>query len=347
MQCVVKNSKYRMKLQQSGISEPLFESFVMDFMDKYGRFPNLDEIPRANSTQHLKDTLHITGGAANIEDILASTNTTNIIDANIALNDQYTDQDIRLFPLNNTALVYTDRRPSPYVQIQREPQQITKNPNPRTVFTNMFDKFRNQYGINIHTITDKELEQWNDIPEVKTVSAFVHNSEIYINTDLADIDAPIHEMTHILLGSIRFKNPELYYQLVQTANQFEHFDERLAQYPNMAKEDAYEEIFVEEVGRYLSGLNSAISNLPINIQYELHYNIKRLLDTALMGQYSVKSIRNEQLYKMTLPELVKVVNSMMLQPFHATGLDDASMHRMLANTKSELIKNGDLEENCQ
>ena len=248
MQCVVKNSEYRMKLQQSGISEPLFESFVMDFMDKYGRFPNLDEIPRANSIQHLQDTLHITGGAANIEDILASTNTTNITDANIVLNDQYTDQDIKLFPLNNTALVYTDRRPSPYVQIQRESQQIAKNPNLRTVFTNMFDKFRNQYGINIHTITDKELEQWNDIPEVKTVSAFVHNSEIYINTDLADIDAPIHEMTHILLGSIRFKNPELYYQLVQTANQFEHFDERLAQYPNMAKEDAYEEIFVEEVG---------------------------------------------------------------------------------------------------
>ena len=99
MQCVVKNSEYRMKLKQSGISEPLFESFVMDFMDKYGRFPNLDEIPRANSTQHLQDTLHITEGAANIEDILASTNTTNITDANIVLNDQYTDQDIKLFPL--------------------------------------------------------------------------------------------------------------------------------------------------------------------------------------------------------------------------------------------------------
>lgn len=347
MQCVVKNSEYRMKLKQSGLSEPLFESFVMDFMDKYGRFPNLDEIPRADSTQHLQDTLHITDGAADIEDILATTNTTNITDANIALNDQYTDQDIKLFPLYTTALVYAERRPSPYVQIQREPQQVVKNPNPKVVFSNMFDKFRNQYGINIHTITDKELETWEDIPEVKTVSAFVHNGEIYINTDLADIDAPIHEMTHILLGSIRFKNPELYYKLVQMADQFEHFDERLAQYPNMAREDAYEEIFVQEVGRYLSGMNSAINNLPTNVQYELHYNIKRLLDTALIGQYSVKSIRNEQLYQMTLPELVKAVNSMMLQPFHITGLDDASMHRMLANTKSELIKNGDLKEICQ
>ena len=347
MQCVVKNSEYRMKLEQSGLSEPLFESFVMDFMDKYGRFPNLDEIPRADSTQHLQDTLHITDGAAGIEDILATTNTTNIIDANIALNDQYTDQDIKLFPLHTTALVYAERRPSPYVQIQREPQQVAENPNPKVVFTNMFDKFRDQYGINIHTITDKELESWENIPEVKTVSAFVHNGEIYINTDLADIDAPIHEMTHMLLGSIRFKNPELYHKLVQMADQFEHFDERLTEYPNMAREDAYEEIFVQEVGRYLSGMNSAISSLPANVQYELHYNIKRLLDTALMGQYSVKSIRNEQLYQMTLPELAKAVNSMMLQPFHATGLDDASMHRMLANTKSELIKNGDLEENCQ
>ena len=37
-----------------------------------------------------------------------------------------------------------------------------------------------------------------------------------------------------------------------------------------------------------------------NIKYELHYNMKRLLDSALMGQYSVKSIDESKLYNMSL-----------------------------------------------
>ena len=98
MQCVVKNSEYRMKLQQSGISEPLFESFVMDFTNKYGRFPNLDEIPRANSTQQLQDTLHITGGAANIEDILVSARGVKRVNTSLFQCDLYDllDGDVRV-----------------------------------------------------------------------------------------------------------------------------------------------------------------------------------------------------------------------------------------------------------
>jgi hypothetical protein len=32
--------------------------------------------------------------------------------------------------------------------------------------------------------------------------------------DVADIDAPIHEMTHLMLGSIKYQNSELYNQLI-------------------------------------------------------------------------------------------------------------------------------------
>lgn len=347
MQCIVKNSEYRMKLEQSGIPEPIFEAFAMGFMEKYGRFPNLDEIPGANSKPHLEDTLHIVNDSAPIEDILATTRTQDIREANIVLNDQYADLDISIMPLSSVAMVTADRRPSPYLNTHEERHTKVDNPSPHLVFSSMFEKLRNQYGIELNTITDKELEEWKDIPEVKSASAFVYNGKVFVNTDLADIDAPIHEMTHILLGAIRFKHPELYWQLVKTADQFEHFNERRAEMPYKSTEDAYEEIFVEEVGKYLAGLHSDIGKLPKNIQYELHYNIKRLLDTALMGQYSVKSIRNEELYQMSLPQLVSAVNSMILQPFNMTGLDDARLHRMLANEKSDLIKRGDLVEECE
>jgi hypothetical protein len=73
---------------------------------------------------------------------------------------------------------------------------------------------------------------------------------------LADIDAPIHEMTHILLGSIRYKNPELYMQLIQLAESFPNNSEILRNNPNRAYSDLMEEAFVEEVAKYLSGKSS-------------------------------------------------------------------------------------------
>jgi hypothetical protein len=72
-------------------------------------------------------------------------------------------------------------------------------------------------------------------------------------------------MTHILLGSIRFKNPELYFDLVRQSEKFSDFDERMSQMPNMAHDDAMEEVFVEEVGKYLAGKQSAIDKLPKNV----------------------------------------------------------------------------------
>jgi len=348
MECINTSlPEYQTLSRMSGLHEDILYAEVADFMDKHGRFPNLDEIPGANSSKYLEESLHMVNGSANIEDLLAITGAENITDATIALNDLHKDLEIKIFPLNTAAVVYYQRRPSPYMIRSEEEHPVTNAPNTQLVFSNMFTKLREQYGIAFNQICDKDLEKWQDIPEVQTAKAFVSNGEVYINTDLADIDAPIHEMTHILLGSVRFKHPDLYWDLVKKAKDFDHFEERLAQYPNMTREDAMEEIFVEEVGRYLSGLHSAIEDLPENIQYELHYNIKRLLDSVLMGQDSVKSIPNEDLYNLTLPQLTTYVNSMIMQPFNLVGLDEASQHRMLANTKSDLMSKGYLTEDCE
>ena len=46
--CLIKNSEYRTKLAQSGISEDVFYSFANAFNQQYGRLPNLDEIPKSD-----------------------------------------------------------------------------------------------------------------------------------------------------------------------------------------------------------------------------------------------------------------------------------------------------------
>lgn len=345
--CLIKNSEYRTKLAQSGIPELRFYSFANAFVAKHGRFPNLDEIPHANSTKHVQETFKINKyNSASTKNILNITQTTNIQDANIILNDTYNDLEIKLLPLNEEVIVDITKRPSEYQVEEKEISEVSENLNSGVIFNQIFDKLRTLYGIELIPITEKELATWENMPEVKSVSAFVHEGKIYINTDISDIDAPIHEMTHILLGSIRFKNPQLYQDLISIAESFPGLQKFISNNPNRAYSDILEEFFVEEIAKYLAGVGSQINMLDNNVKYELHYNIKRLLDSALMGQYSVKSINDNSLYKMSLSELAKLVNSQLLEFNSMSSLDDATLHRMLGNVKEELIEKGDLKEEC-
>ena len=345
--CLIKNSEYRTKLAQSGIPEPRFYSFANAFVAKHGRFPNLDEIPQADSTKHVQETFKTNKyNSTSIKSILNITQTSNIQDANIVLNDTYSDLEIKLLPLNEEAIVNITRRPSEYWAEEKEPVEISKDINSGVVFNQIFDKLRNLYGIELIPITEAELATWENMPEVKSVSAFVHQGKIYVNTDISDIDAPIHEMTHILLGSIRFKNPQLYQELISMAESFPGLQKFMRNYPNRTYSDILEEFFVEETAKYLAGVGSQINLLDNNIKYELHYNIKRLLDSALMGQYSVKSINDNTLYRTSLPELAKMVNSQSLEFNSISSLDDSTLHRMLSNVKEELMEKGDLKEEC-
>lgn len=343
--CLIKNSEYRTKLAQSGIPEPVFYAYAGVFMDEHGRLPNLDELPHSDSIPYLTKTLQINDNAAKTENILAITGTENIQDATIALNDTYSDLEVRLVNINEDTIVNTTKRPSEYsVEEDVEIHEVSDDINIVVVFNQLFDKLRNLYGINIIPITDNEVS--NYIGDVQNVSAFIHEGNIYINTDLADLDAPIHEMTHMLMGAIRFKNPQLYQQLINIAEDFSSLQEFIKNNPNRTYSDILEEAFVQETGKYLSGMDSELNKLDESLLYEMHYNFKRLLDSALMGQYSVKSVPDSKLYNMSLLDLARLVNSQTFEINSSFSLNDAMLHRMLSNKKSDLMKKGDLREEC-
>lgn len=218
----------------------------------------------------------------------------------------------------------------------------------QSVYNTIFNKLNDQYGIQMLTISDKELtnEQWQNVPEVQTAKAFIYDGNIYINTDHATASDSIHELTHLMLGSIRFKNPDLYYGLIEQAQQFTSFSDYTKQHPNKSMSDNSEELFVTEMSKYLAGEKSVVEELEPQVLNELHYGMKRLLDTVLMGEYSVKSIPDSELYSMSLADLVESVNSNLLESSFYGSLDDAQLHRILSNTKSDLIKKGDLREDC-
>jgi hypothetical protein len=151
---------------------------------------------------------------------------------------------------------------------------------------------------------------------------------------------------HILLGSMRFKQPELYTELIQTVVSLPNIQELAAAYPNRTQSDILEEVFVEEFSKHLMGIDSYIANLDSDILYQIHYNITRTLDSILMGDNSTAAIDDDVLYNSSLREVAEMVNSSTMVNTRQGFLEDALIHRVLANVKQELLEKGDLIEEC-
>ena len=351
--CINKNSiEYQSLKQRAGISEFILEAVCRDFAEKYDRFPYLDELPNVNSEQSLRDSLHVKeNGGASISNILETTGKETIEEAVVAINNQHRDLETRILPIVDNAIVDIIHRPSEYNFEETQQIEPDTNPNNYLIISNALEKLANLYGITFNEVTDAELnsDQWNGlIQDASSVNAFVYNGQIYINTDRANIDAPIHEMFHILVGSMRFKNPELYKQLIDSVENLYNYPALVEQYPGRSRNDVNEEIFITELAKYFAGMPSQLVNLDQKAMHELSYNIKRTLDTILMGSDSVKTISDDRLYNMTLKNIVKEVNSTIAtSKFKGfINVEGSELHRTLNNIKSDLLRNGSLEEQC-
>ena len=113
--CININSvEFQTLKSKSGLSDFELQAQCRMFLDKYDRFPYLDELVNGNSEPYLKDALKMTGTSAKINNILEVTGTDNIEEANVALNDEFRDLEITLVPLKTSAHVEIEHRPSIY-----------------------------------------------------------------------------------------------------------------------------------------------------------------------------------------------------------------------------------------
>ena len=351
--CVNKNSiEYQSLKDRAGISEFILEAVCRDFLEKYNRFPHLDELPNSNSEQSLRNTFKIKeNNGVKISNLLEITGKETVEEATIDINNQYRDLEVKILPIVEEAIVDVVHRPTTNNFQEIEQIEPDTEANSFLIFSNALQKLALLYGITFNEVSDAELnsDQWAGlIQDAQSVNAFVYNGQIYINTDRANIDAPIHEMFHILVGSMRFENPELYQNLINSVENLYNYSILISQYPGRSRNDINEEIFITELAKYFSGLPSELINLDQKVMHELTYNIKRTLDTILMGEDSVKTISDERLYNMSLKEVINEVNSTIATSnFHGfINIEGSELHRKLNNIKSDLLRNKTLEEIC-
>lgn len=359
MKCLDRHTlEYLMLEKASGVSGFKLDACIKYYLDEHGRYPHLDEIPGVDSTPNLMENLEIKEvkgithlqtkllkelyGDSSIEEIIQS------------INDEYKDLEIDLTEIDeDTALIKIVKRPSEYGYIKQESAKTSTNKaNVRHIIVKSLEKLRRLYGINFKEITNDELSssEWSGkIPEATTANAFVYNGEIYINTDVisGQEEPKIHELMHIFLGGMRYSNPEIYYKVVQSMEQLPTIPTISEHYKNRTYQDILEEVFVTEYSKYLLGMDSVISKLPKEILSEIDYTIKRNLDSVLMGNYSVKSLNEQEITKGTLSGLSEKVESKLGITVTPAFINAATMHRRVANTKEELLKSKQLQEECK
>ena len=348
--CININSvEYQTLKKKSGLSDFELLAQCRPFLDKYDRFPYVDELAESNSEPDLKESLEMTDTSASIDQILRATGTKSIKEANIVLNNDYRDLEVTLIPLKTTAHVEIEHRPSRFYNEYKDIVEFDKNVNSTVLLNQTINKLARLYGVGIIPISTSELmsEEWKDkVPDAKHTSAFVYNGNIYINTEVADIDAPLHEMMHLFLGSIRFTNSELYQSLLSQVNNFEDYPLMIKQFADRTRNDINEEILVEEFSKYLTGFPSKFDGLDESTKYNLFYDLTRVFDSVLMGQFSVNNVNKTELGNMTLRDLAKKVKSSILTNNFKGSLDDNTLHRIEMNTKAALMREHRLEEFC-
>lgn len=351
-----KSVEFQTKMKQSGLSEFDYAVMVRRYFDLQRsmgvseenlKYPELDTVDGADSSQYLSENIKLRDGGASVEDILNYTKTSDIKQATVEINNKHRDLEVSILPLHNEALVTIEHRPDQIIDKESPKNSITKD---KFAVASIFNKLAELYGIKFNQVTIADLvsdPKFKDVLDAKHTNAFILNGEIYINMDVADVDAPIHEITHMLLGGIKYQNPELYSELVSIAEILPNYKELSKKYPARTRSDLNEEIFVTELAKFASNKYSVIQELPEFIQHEILYNIKRMLDSMLMGDVSVRTIPTDQLLSMSLPTIAEIVNSGAFNNVSRSILQDSHMHRMLNNRKSDLMNNNELKEHCE
>lgn len=349
--CSLKDSyKYKQRQEMSGIDKDEFDIISKSFVDVYDRLPHLDEI-ECDSSNYLKEKAKINDdGYSKKEDIHQYTGEDNAKDAQIKINNLHEDLIVTLDEKLDHYKVNIKHRPTKVdISDLVKPERRVSNGRQDMTLDYVCDKIRDLYGVEV------ELTNTNDIlmmgiPEGIVAKGFVYNGKIYINKDLASVHTPVHELLHLIMGTLKAHNRELYNTLCGIMSSNEGFAYRSMQYTNRSMNDLLEEELVEQTARMIFGGKSAFDNMSSENLSEFSYLLNRAFDTVLDGKYSVNSgdwvyeVRND----MTLFDLMQDVRSRLFEPDEAINLDvyDSKYSRELENLKSKLFKENLLKEDC-
>ena len=386
MKCFDENTQMYQWLQQvakaSGISEFKLRASVGQYYDKYNTWPPLDYIPGIDSEKYLRQQFKIkatkNSNIATVQNILNFTGKKTLLEAQQFLNNTYVDQEITFVEtVEGNCLVKFRKRPNlfsnPFTEninwtaelVNRgvmDAQGLTQESS-TGILNNIISRITERYGVQMKNITSADIEhdpELSKIPNIKTAEAFIHNGTIYINTDYARADAPLHELMHLIIGQLRTSNPTLYINLLNSIEgdpdteinkiYLRKLNELQASdvYKNRTRNDLNEEILVSEFARFITDpdYKGIFTNEKIDL---IISNISRAIDSILLPTQSSSSVPFNLVMADSIVGLSQKLGSTLIIPTYTGTLnyDEVLVSQRLANYKQKLINDKKLEEICE
>lgn len=351
--CINKNSTEFKRLSRiSGMSDEDLALNIMVTQEEKGRWPEIDELFNPDSSKAmaedfgLKDLGYVMKGDAN--NILSGTDEDSFVKS---LNNKYKDYNTTSMILDDVLLIYPVKRATIATSDYSNKFNVEKDSGKGkniSVLRAIASRMEKLYGIKFHLFNDSDIKDMDELNgvNVSDKNAFILNGDIYINLDNASIDAPIHEMMHMMLGELKFNNPQLYNKLVESASMIPNYRYiRQTMFANMMEHDAMEEIFVMESARYLSGLPSMIDKLPLKERSMIDYSIMRMIDSSIMGSNTAMGYDINQLKNKSIIDLCEMLGSNLVNSKQSTS-DMGFKSRLMMNKKMDLAQRGILTEKC-
>lgn len=346
--CSLKQThEYKHLQEMSGMSTDIFDNEVEAFVDINGRMPHLDEI-NANSSEFLKNNIGFNNGYASKDKILQYTGTENIRNANIEINIRHEDLIVKMDELASSVKTTIERRPSK-TGVKETQHSNLNNIEATQTLKNICRQISTLYGVDVELVNTQEILRMG-VQEGVIAKGFIKDGKIYVNTDIADIHTPMHELLHLIMGTVKAHNRELYNRLCDMVGKRPGFAMRNAQYTNRSMRDLQEEELVEQTARMLFGVKSSFNDFSTEDLSEFAYQFSRAIDTILDGKSSsscidiVGALRDGK----TLFEIGNTLCSKLLDNTSVFRIDYGSSResRMISNMKTELFNNNLLTEEC-
>lgn len=351
--CVLKTSPEYKKLRGLSRKDDFDLSVqIANSMDMNGRYPYLDEMIDVDSLPTFEEQYN----ARWVDDSIVIKESDLPVNGSLEqnmqyMNSTYRDYEMSAVQIGDNVVINPIQRPSfdRYSDVLPEVDGSVEYGKNKAVFNVISQKMNELYGIQMEIVNNDDVAKMSVDTglDFGQKNGFIYNNTIYINSDIASLDTPVHEMMHMLLGELRFNDFNKYMEMVSSVKELDGFEYmKNTMYPNHAMSDAMEEIFVTEASKYMVGANSLISKLPKELRSTFEYNIQRMIDSSVFGTNTVRTIPFNEIGRMSLIDLCVELGSTLVNNKTTVNNDVAFAHRILANEKVKLIQDGLLKEFC-
>ena len=219
-------------------------------------------------------------------------------------------------------------------------QLVDKKDNAEVISV-ISNHLKESFGVKINLINEDEIPE--DISNGRTdIKAYILNKEIFINLDKADIASPIHEMMHLILGTIKTTNRNVYLSLINNAKNHPDFNQVLKKYSNNTKLDIYEEIFIDLFTNSIKG--KIKNNFKLT---EIDNVIKNTLNEMLKLGSSLDSISGIEILNTSFEDIINTFGSdLFINQSEYYNPVIATKSIKLSSLKRQLMEDGELKEQC-